>query len=56
VEVAAKVFLREALSEGHRIAGPAIIEQMDATTLIPDGWTALAAAKGSIVLSKDREA
>jgi N-methylhydantoinase A len=35
--VACPVYDREKLMPGHRIAGPAIVEQMDATTLVlPD--------------------
>ncbi len=33
------VYAREALRPGNRFAGPAIVEQMDATTLVPPGWT-----------------
>jgi N-methylhydantoinase A len=34
------VYAREALRPGNRFAGPAIVEQMDATTLVPQGMTA----------------
>ena len=34
------VYDRERLAAGHRIAGPAIVEQMDATTVILPGMTA----------------
>jgi N-methylhydantoinase A len=34
------IYARDALSPGNRIAGPAIVEQMDATTLVPPGWSA----------------
>ncbi|WP_428486215.1 hydantoinase/oxoprolinase family protein [Rhodopila sp.] len=34
------VYDREKLDAGNRIAGPAIIEQMDATTVVPPGMTA----------------
>ena len=34
------VYGREKLRPGNRFAGPAIVEQMDATTLVPPGWTA----------------
>ena len=33
------VYDRALLAPGHRIAGPAIVEQMDATTVIPPGMT-----------------
>ena len=34
------VYGREALRPGNRFSGPAIVEQMDATTLVPPGWSA----------------
>ena len=34
------VFDRERLAPGHAIAGPAVVEQMDATTLLLPGQTA----------------
>jgi N-methylhydantoinase A len=34
------IYDREALKPGNRFAGPAVIEQMDATTLVPPGMTA----------------
>jgi N-methylhydantoinase A len=37
--VSCPLYDRDRLSAGNRIAGPAIIEQMDATTLIPPGAT-----------------
>lgn len=38
--VACPIYDREKLDAGNRIAGPAIVEQMDATTVIPPGMTA----------------
>ena len=35
------VYDREKLGPGHRIAGPAVIEQMDATTLVLPGQRAV---------------
>jgi N-methylhydantoinase A len=39
--VACPVYDRERLGPGHRIAGPAVIEQMDATTVLLPGQTAV---------------
>ncbi len=39
--VACRVYDREKLDAGNRIAGPAIIEQMDTTTLVPPGMAVL---------------
>ena len=38
--VACAVYDRDALGPGHRIAGPAIVEQMDATTVLLPGQVA----------------
>jgi N-methylhydantoinase A len=38
--VACPVYDREQLAPGHRISGPAVVEQMDATTLLLPGQTA----------------
>jgi N-methylhydantoinase A len=35
-----KIFDRDGLDAGARMTGPAIIEQFDATTVVPMGWTA----------------
>ncbi len=38
--VATPIYARDALKPGNRLPGPAIVEQMDATTLVPAGMTA----------------
>jgi N-methylhydantoinase A len=38
--VSTPIYARERLRPGHRFAGPAVVEQMDATTLVPPGMTA----------------
>jgi N-methylhydantoinase A len=48
--VTAPVFRRGDLAPGVEIEGPAIVEQMDTTTVVPDGWTARVVASESIVL------
>lgn len=47
----ARVLQRSHLRAGVNVAGPAIIEQMDTTTLIPDGWAAEATADGAMILT-----
>ncbi len=37
---ACSVYDRNRLRAGNRFAGPAIVEQMDATTVVPPGWVA----------------
>ncbi|CAN5439787.1 hypothetical protein BH10PSE6_BH10PSE6_24830 [soil metagenome] len=44
------IYARDALQPGHRFAGPAIVEQMDATTLVPPGMTARVDAYLNLVL------
>ena len=44
------VFERAALAPGMRIAGPAIIEQMDTTTIVPPDFTATADEWGNLLL------
>src|SRR3990172_4968046 len=34
------IYGRERLGPGHRFPGPAIIVQMDSTTVVPPGWAA----------------
>jgi N-methylhydantoinase A len=44
------IYQRAALNPGMRIDGPAIVEQMDSTTVIPPGWRATVAAEGSLLM------
>jgi N-methylhydantoinase A len=46
------VFRRETLQAGHRIAGPAIIDQLDSTTLIPPGHGGEVDRFGNIVMRR----
>ena len=48
--IAASVIARSALDA--TIAGPAIINQMDTTTLVPPGWQARRIAAGALVLER----
>jgi N-methylhydantoinase A len=48
------VYRRERLRAGHRIHGPAIVEQMDSTTVIPDGQEALVDARANLVVQVGR--
>jgi N-methylhydantoinase A len=49
--VSCPVYQRQALQTGHRLSGPAIIEQMDTTTLILPGQQASIDYWGTIVIS-----
>ena len=46
------VVRREALAPGAPLAGPAIIEQEDATTVLHRGWTAAVQPGGALVLER----
>jgi N-methylhydantoinase A len=48
------VYERTAMAAGQRIAGPAVIEQMDTTTVVPPGFVAIADAIGNLRLTRER--
>ncbi len=52
-QIDAAVYAREDIGGGARIAGPAIVEQLDTTTLILPGWSAVADAIGTLHLSQE---
>jgi N-methylhydantoinase A len=54
--VDAAVLARSAIGAGKRIAGPAVIHQVDSTVLVPPGFVAEALPGGSLVLHLVREA
>ncbi len=45
------LYARDRLRAGHRMAGPAIIEQMDSTTVLPPGHTAHVHPSGTLAIS-----
>jgi N-methylhydantoinase A len=48
------LFSRDRLLAGNTIAGPAIVEQLDSTTLILPGWMAIVDASGALILTRGR--
>jgi N-methylhydantoinase A len=48
--VEAAVYQRESLGTGDRFAGPAVVVQLDATTLVAGGWSAEVLASGTLLL------
>ena len=50
----ARVFDRASLAAGERVEGPALIEQMDTTCLVPAGWEASVTGAGSLILEGGR--
>ena len=45
-------YRRDELPRGEPFAGPAVILQRDATTVVPPGWQAVAEPTGNIILSR----
>lgn len=54
--VDAALWRREELHAGWRGEGPAIVEQLDSTTVVPDGWTMRCDAWGNLVLERNASA
>ena len=54
-DIEATLFERDRLDIGALIDGPAIVEQFDATTVIPPGWRAQVDRRRNLILEK-REA
>ena len=50
---AVPTYRRETLRAGHTIAGPAIIDQLDTTTLIPPAFTGEIDRFGNIVMRRE---
>ncbi|WP_366657453.1 hydantoinase/oxoprolinase family protein [Fodinicurvata sp. EGI_FJ10296] len=50
---ATPVYDRSRLPAGTRLEGPALLEQMDSTTVVPPGMTARLAASGDIVMTRN---
>jgi N-methylhydantoinase A len=51
--VACEVYDRTSLADGQRVSGPTIIEQMDTTTVVPSGFSAVAHSSGNLLLLSD---
>ncbi|MGW8374735.1 hydantoinase/oxoprolinase family protein [Streptomyces sp. ODS28] len=51
--VRAPVLDRARLLAGNRIHGPAVIEQLDTTTVVPPGWTATVDTHGNLMIEAE---
>ncbi|MGH2478538.1 MAG: hydantoinase B/oxoprolinase family protein, partial [Ktedonobacteraceae bacterium] len=51
-EMSARIYARERLRHGNRVIGPALLVQMDSTTLLPPGWQGLVDAWGNLVVER----
>ena len=50
----ADVFARSDMKAGHRITGPAIVEQQDTTTWLSPGWNGQVLKSGNLQLQRTR--
>ncbi|MCB8883717.1 hydantoinase/oxoprolinase family protein [Acidisoma cellulosilytica] len=50
--VKAGFYARDAIGAGQVIAGPAVVEEATATTIVPDGWTCLCLDSGDLLLER----
>ena len=50
--VLARIVARDGMAAGSVVAGPAIIEQSDTTTLVEPGWQATVAANGILIITR----
>jgi N-methylhydantoinase A len=50
--VVAGVYDRSALAADAHVAGPAIVEQADTTTLVEPGWHGVVAANGTLLIAR----
>jgi N-methylhydantoinase A len=46
------IYDRDKLGVGASFSGPAIVEQFDATTVVPPGWRAAVDAFGNLILER----
>ncbi|MBT5774993.1 MAG: hydantoinase/oxoprolinase family protein [Dehalococcoidia bacterium] len=51
-QVEAAVYQRSALTSGDSFAGPALVHQLDTTTLVAPGWVADVDASGNLILER----
>jgi N-methylhydantoinase A/oxoprolinase/acetone carboxylase beta subunit len=47
------VYARERLPRGARLQGPAIVEEMGALTVLPQGWRLQVGRLGELMLEKE---
>jgi N-methylhydantoinase A len=47
---------RASLGTGDGFAGPAIVTQLDATTFLPESWSAIVHESGALLLTKNSTA
>ena len=50
--ISAAVYDRELLRTGNTFEGPALVSQLDSTTLVPGGWRAIVDTRGNLVIER----
>jgi N-methylhydantoinase A/oxoprolinase/acetone carboxylase beta subunit len=48
----ATLYERDRLDVGASVAGPAVVEQFDATAVIPPGWSGQVDGYGNLILAR----
>ncbi len=51
-ETTASVVARDRMAPGEEVAGPAVLQALDCTTLVPPGWRARADERGFVVMER----
>jgi N-methylhydantoinase A len=46
------IYRRAGFGAGDRLVGPALVTQLDTTTLVPPGWALEAHASGALLLTR----
>jgi N-methylhydantoinase A len=52
-EADARVLWRPALAPGTQLAGPAVLQQYDTTTLVPPRWTARVDQRFNLIMERE---
>ena len=53
--IASQVVDRVQVETGQRLDGPAVVQAVDSTTLIPPGWSAVAHTTGSLLITREED-
>jgi N-methylhydantoinase A len=48
--VATAIIERETIAPGHKLQGPAIVDEWTMTTVVPPGWNCLCDEYGNLIL------
>ena len=51
--VSCLIYARDRLLASHRITGPALVEELTSTTIVPPGWTAKVDRYGHLIINAE---